>query len=95
MRSTKQLSITLPLEMAAKLRARVESGEYASESEAIREGLRALEAQHQAVERWLGNEVVAAYDAHAANPAGVRAIDDVREMLDKVEFDSGQHNKAA
>ena len=33
MRSTRQLSITLPNEMAEMVRAKVESGEYASESE--------------------------------------------------------------
>lgn len=35
MRSTKQLSITLPHEMAEMVSTRVESGEYASESEVI------------------------------------------------------------
>ena len=42
MRSTQQFCITLPNEMADALRERVQSGEYASESEVIREGLRAL-----------------------------------------------------
>jgi putative addiction module CopG family antidote len=43
MRSTKQLSITLPHEMAELVRSKVESGAYASESEALRDGLRALQ----------------------------------------------------
>ena len=38
MRSTRQMSVTLPYAMADAVRARVESGEYASESEVIREG---------------------------------------------------------
>lgn len=33
MRTTRQMSVTLPLEMADMVRARVESGDYASESE--------------------------------------------------------------
>ena len=53
MRSTRQLSITLPTEMAADVRAKVESGDYASESEVIREGLRALQARERALEAWL------------------------------------------
>jgi len=62
-RSTQQFSITLPNEMADAVRAKVASGEYATESEVIRDGLRALLARDQAVERWLKDEVAAAYDA--------------------------------
>jgi antitoxin ParD1/3/4 len=69
MRTTKQLSITLPNEMADALRERVRSGEYASESEVIREGLRALWARDQAVEAWLQGEVAQAYDALVAEPS--------------------------
>ncbi len=45
MRSTRQMSITLPIDMAAQVKTRVDSGAYASEGENIREGLRALEVQ--------------------------------------------------
>ena len=41
MRTTRQLSITLPNDMADVLRDKVSAGDYASESEVIREGLRA------------------------------------------------------
>lgn len=68
MRTTKQLSITLPNNMAEALRQRVDSGEYASESEVIRDGLRALFARDAAVEQWLRTEVVKAYDEMRANP---------------------------
>ena len=69
MRTTRQLSITLPNDMAEALRQRVRSGEYASESEVIREGLRALFARDQAIEAWLRDEVAAAYDAVVADPS--------------------------
>lgn len=69
MRTTRQLSITLPNDMADALRERVQSGEYASESEVIREGLRALWARDQAIEAWLRGEVAEAYDALAADPS--------------------------
>ena len=47
MRTTQQFSITLPHEMAEMVRTKVESGEYASESEVIRDGLRALQMHHR------------------------------------------------
>ena len=42
MRSTQQLSITLPNELTVVLKAEVTSDEYAGESEVIRDGLRGL-----------------------------------------------------
>lgn len=68
MRTTRQLSITLPNEMAEAVQAKVESGEYATESEVIREGLRALLARERAIESWLQTEVAAAYDEAKAAP---------------------------
>lgn len=69
MRTTTQMSITLPNEMANAVRARVKSGEYASESEVIRDGLRALVARERAFEHWLATEAAAAYDELEANPS--------------------------
>ena len=63
MRTTQQMSITLPNELAAAVREKVASGEYASESEVIRDGLRVLIARDRVVERWLRNKVGPAYDA--------------------------------
>lgn len=73
MRTTKQLSITLPNDMAEALKERVAAGEYASESEVIRDGLRVLFARDEAVDEWLRREVVTAYDELRAEPS--RAID--------------------
>ena len=81
MRTTRQLSITLPNEMADALRKRVDSGAYASESEVIRDGLRTLLARDQALETWLREEVVTAYDALVADPETIVGIDDVRARL--------------
>lgn len=58
MRSTQQFSVTLPNEMAARVRAKVASGEYASKSEVIRDGLRTLQARERAIESWLRNEAL-------------------------------------
>ena len=83
MRTTQQFSITLPTEMAQMVRAKVSSGEYASESEVIRDGLRALQARDRAVEHWLRQEVVPAYHALKADPSGGLTVDDVRASAAK------------
>lgn len=79
MRTTSQLSITLPHEMADALRERVDSGAYASE--VIRDGLRTLFARDQALETWLHSEVVNAYDALVADTAAVVSVGEVRARL--------------
>ncbi len=81
MRSTQQLSITLPNEMAAQVRAKVATGEYATESEVIRDGLRTLLARDRAMERWLKEEVAPAYDALKADPSRAVPLKKVRERL--------------
>ena len=81
MRTTKQLSITLPIGMANALKERVASGAYASESEVVRDGLRALFAQDEAVEAWLSSEVVAAYDDLRADPSAAISAKDMRKYL--------------
>src|ERR1700730_18095565 len=48
-------------------RRRVAWAEYASESEVVRDGLRARQARDRAVEYWLREEAVPAYDAMKAD----------------------------
>ena len=81
MRSTQQLSITLPNDMAEMVRAKVAAGEYASESEVIRDGLRSLAARDKAVEAWLREQVVPAAEALKADPGRARTVAQVRERL--------------
>ena len=64
MRKTQSLSITLPRRMAQMVKDKVKSGAYATESEVVREGLRALDAQEAAVVEWLRTEGVARFDAY-------------------------------
>lgn len=81
MRTTQQLSITLPMEMANAIKAKVQTGEYATESEVIRDGLRALMARDRAVEIWLHQYVGPAYDALKADPARAVTPDQIRARL--------------
>ncbi|CDM25235.1 KluA regulatory protein [Castellaniella defragrans 65Phen] len=81
MRTTQQLSITLPNELADVVKSKVRTGEYASESEVIRDGLRALLARDRAVESWLQHQVVPAYDALKADPSRAVTPEQVRARL--------------
>ncbi|MHB8982205.1 ribbon-helix-helix domain-containing protein [Thiobacillus sp.] len=88
MRTTQQLSITLPNDMADVVKSKVRAGEYASESEVIRDGLRALMARDRAVESWLHNQVGPAYDALKVDPSRAVTVDQVRSRL------AAEHAKA-
>lgn len=88
MRTTQQFSITLPNEMADIIKAKVAAGEYATESEVIRDGLRAMMARDRAVDNWLKQEVAPAYDALKADPARAVTADQLRATLE------AEHKKA-
>lgn len=81
MRTTQALSITLPVEMAQMVKDKVSSGEYASESEVIRAGLRALTAQNTAIDRWLRQEVLPTIDALEVEPARAIPVEETRRRL--------------
>lgn len=81
MRTTQQFSITLPNEMANAVKAKVQTGEYATESEVIRDGLRALMTRDRAIENWLHGQVVPAYDALKSTPSRAVTVTHVRARL--------------
>ena len=88
MRSAQQFSITLSNQMADMVKAKVSTGEYATESEVIRDGLRALLARDRALENWLAGQVAPAYDALKAAPSRALSADQVRARL------SAEHQNA-
>ena len=77
MPAVEKRTVSLPKEHAAYIDRMVASGAYASASEVVRAGLRALQERDAAVERWLTTEVAAAYDAMNVDPTRVRDIKDV------------------
>ncbi|HKZ11442.1 MAG TPA: type II toxin-antitoxin system ParD family antitoxin [Rhodanobacteraceae bacterium] len=83
MRPGQQFTITLPYELAEVVRAKVASGEYATESEIIREGLRALFAREQAIEHWLHTDVATAYDKLEEDPLRALTPQQLRDSLAK------------
>lgn len=68
-----------------RVRARVASGEFANESEVVREALEEMEEKDlpygERVERWLRREAVAAYDAWEADRSRSLSVDEVRASL--------------
>jgi antitoxin ParD1/3/4 len=72
MSSIAKRTFSLPAEHAKFIDTQVASGAYASGSEVVRAGLRALQERDAAVERWLREEVAPVYDAMKKEPA--RAI---------------------
>ncbi len=88
MRTTQQFSITLPNEMADIVKNKVAVGEYATESEVIRDGLRVLMARDRTMNSWLQHTVGPAYDALKADPARAVTIGQLRATL------AAEHKKA-
>ncbi|MBP1184189.1 type II toxin-antitoxin system ParD family antitoxin [Methylobacterium sp. PvR107] len=84
MTTVEKRTISLPSEHAAFIDAKVASGDYASTSEVVRAGLRALRERDEAIERWLKNEVAPTYDAVAADPSrGIAAESVFAEIKDR------------
>jgi antitoxin ParD1/3/4 len=81
MRTTQSLSITLPHEMAQMVKAKVTSGEYATESEVIRDGLRSLAARDAAIEKWLRDEVAPTLQAIKTDPSRLVDADQTWKQL--------------
>jgi antitoxin ParD1/3/4 len=75
-------TVSLPAEQAAYIDAKVAGGDYASASEVVRAGLRALRERDQAIERWLVEEVAPTYDAYKANPDDVLSLDELHEAME-------------
>jgi len=82
MTSPEKRTFSLPAEQASYIDALVASGAYATASEVVRAGLRALQERDAAVERWLREEVVPVYDAMQADPGLGIPADEVRASLD-------------
>jgi antitoxin ParD1/3/4 len=69
MPTAEKRTISLPPEQASYIDALVASGTYATASEVVRAGLRALRERNEAVERWLRDEVVPVAAAMQDDPS--------------------------
>jgi putative addiction module CopG family antidote len=81
MRTTQQFSITLPNDMASAVAQKITSGRYASVSEVMRDGLRALMERDAAIDRWLREDVVPGHQEYLADPSKAVPADQIMERL--------------
>jgi antitoxin ParD1/3/4 len=61
-RTTSPISVTLPSGQKAFVEDRVRTGRFASASEVVREGLRALEREEAHLDSWMREKIRAARD---------------------------------
>jgi antitoxin ParD1/3/4 len=77
MAATAKRTFSLPAEQSRYIDSLVESGAYATSSEVIRSGLRALQERDAAIDRWLRDEVVPTAAAMRADPSRAIPLDEV------------------
>ena len=89
MSKVEKRTFSLTAEQADFIDSKVASGGYATSSEVVRAGLRALQERDAAIEKWLIEEVIPAYDEWQANPEAVHSADEVFDALeaDLAEFE--------
>ncbi len=81
MSTDQQFRITLPRAMAEAVRAKVASGEYATESDVAVAGLRLLLDRESAFDDWLRTNVAAAYDKLKSDPSRAVGADVAQSLL--------------
>jgi putative addiction module CopG family antidote len=78
-----QIHFTLTDEAAIEfVRGKVRSGEYASESDVIHEGLKALKEESEERERWEREVLLPAHDRLTADPSSAIPIEQVERNLE-------------
>ena len=78
-----QIHFTLTDETAIEfVRGKVRSGEYASESDVIQEGLKALKEESEERERWEREVLLPAHDRLMTDPSSAIPIEQVERNLE-------------
>ena len=81
MPAVQKRTVSLTADQARTIDQFVAAAGYASASEVVRAGLRALQERDAAIERWLHTEVAPVADAMQANPTRALSADQVAAAL--------------
>lgn len=81
--ASERLTITLTPELLDFVREQTAAGDYTSDSEVIRDGLRLLKERDKAVRQWLSDQVAPAYLQYKANPGSAMTREQVEQKLDR------------
>jgi putative addiction module CopG family antidote len=81
MQSHRQFNISLEQDIAEAVERKVEAGAYASVSEVVSVGLRALIERDADIERWLREEVLPGHAEYLADPSSGIAAEDILDQL--------------
>ena len=92
MAASEKRTFSLPAEQSKFIDDLVAAGNYATSSEVVRAGLRALQERDAAVERWLREEVVPVATAMMADPD--RAIP-TKQVFDEIRSLHEQRTRAS
>jgi antitoxin ParD1/3/4 len=77
------ISITLTDEATVEfVRAKVRSGEYASEADVVREGLDVLKQENEERERWEREVLLPAYERYKSDPSTGVPIEEVQRRIE-------------
>ncbi|HEX4297826.1 MAG TPA: type II toxin-antitoxin system ParD family antitoxin [Devosia sp.] len=76
-------TFSLTEEQAKFIDRKVDEGQFASGSEVVRQGIRAVQERDVAIERWLREEVVPIYDRVMAGEEKLLTPEDVRRGLQR------------
>jgi len=93
MPATEKRTVSLPHEQAAYMDNLVDAGAYASVSEVVRAGLRALQERDAAVERWLRDQVVPVAVAMRDNSARGMTDDEVFGEIRQLHSDRSKDSE--
>lgn len=83
MSALREIQIMLPADLAARVRDKMRTGRYASESEVIAESLAALDDRETEIENWLIDDVKPALDRWAADPARAVPIEEAFANIER------------
>ena len=88
-------TVSLPTEQSGYIDSLIATGAYASASEVVRAGLRALQEREGAIGRWLTEDVAPAYDRMRADPSRGIPAEEVFASIRSYHAEQIELNKRA